>query len=109
MKRLPRRYLLVRIMSEQAVTEEQFSDAFMSAIRRSFGEIGFARIEPKLVRFDSGKSLAIVACKASMVAQLQAAVALISGYSEVPTATLVLRVSGTIKGLRARLAKQHRS
>jgi len=109
MSRLPRRYLLVRIVSEQAVSEEQFSDAFMSAVRMNFGEIGFARIDPKLVRFDAGRLLAVVACKASTVSELEAAVALISGYSGVAAATLVLRVSGTIKGLRARLAKQRRS
>lgn len=106
---MPRRYLLVKVRSEQAVTEEQFNGAFLSAVRMSFGEIGFARIDPKLVRFDSAKLLAIVACKASMVAELETAVALISSYSGVPTATLVLRVSGTIKGLKARLAKPHRS
>ena len=105
---MPRRYLLVRIVSEQAVTEEQFSGALMGAVRKSFGEIGFARIDPKLVRFDSEKLLATVACKPGMVTEMEAAVGLISSNGEVPMATLVLQVSGTIKGLRKGSPTRHR-
>jgi RNase P/RNase MRP subunit POP5 len=105
---MPRRYLLVRIMSERTVTEEQFSTALMSAVRRSFGEIGFARIDPKLVRYESDRLLAIVACKPGMVTELEAAVSLISSDGETPIATLVLQVSGTVKGLRVRRSKRHR-
>ena len=102
---MPRRYLLVRIMSERAVTEEQFSTALMSTVRRSFGEIGFARIDPKLVRYDSDRLLAIVACKPAMVTEMEASVGLISGDGSTAIATLVLKVSGTIKGLRVRRSK----
>jgi len=96
---------LVRIVAEQAVSEEQFRGALMDTIRKSFGEIGFARIDPKLVRFDSGKLLAIVACKSSMLTELEAAVGLISSDANVLMVPLVLQVSGTIKGLRKRRLK----
>jgi RNase P/RNase MRP subunit POP5 len=95
-------------MSEQAVTEDQFGSTLMTAVRKSFGEIGFARIDPKLVRFESDGLLAIVACKPGMVTELEAAVGLISGNGEVPMAALVLQISGTIKGLRKRSPKRHR-
>jgi RNase P/RNase MRP subunit POP5 len=100
MTTMSRRYVLVRIVSDQTVTEEQFGGALMAAVRKNFGEIGLARIGPKLVRFDSVRLLAIIACKQEMVAELEAAVALIPSCGEVPVTPLAIQVSGTIKGLQ---------
>jgi len=100
---MPRRYLLVKVLADESVTEDQFRDILTGAVRKSFGEIGYARIDPKLVRFDSKRSTAIVACKPSMVSELEAALSLICGGEKAPMAPLVLQVSGTIKGLQKRL------
>jgi len=99
---MSRRYVLVKIMTELAVTEEQFGAALMAAVRTGFGTVGLARIGPKLVRFDSSKSQAVIACRREMVEELEAAVALITSCDEVGVVPLVVQVSGTIKGLRGK-------
>ena len=102
---MARRYVLTRIVSEHPVTEEQLGSALIATIRKGFGEIGLARIGPKLIRFDSGKSLAVIACTSGMIDELQAAIGLMSGCGEQPVASLVIQVSGTIKGLARRRRK----
>ncbi len=96
---MKRRYLLIKIISERPLSGEQFGTAVTSSVRRFFGEIGLSRIDPKLVRFDSQESKAVVACRKEGTSELQAAIALISEASEMPISPLIVRISGTIKGL----------
>ena len=95
-----RRYLLIKVVCETSLSDEQLLEALTNSVRKYFGEIGLARIDPRLIRFDHNRSTAIVSCSDGGLAQLESAVALISQYLEIPLAPLVLRVSGTIKGLR---------
>ena len=104
---MSRRYVLVRIVSDHTVTEEQFGGALMAAVRRSFGEIGLARIGPRIVKFDTATLLTVIACKQEMVAELEAAVALIPSCGGGSVTPLVIQVSGTIKGLHWRRMKSH--
>jgi RNase P/RNase MRP subunit POP5 len=97
---MPRRYVLVRVLSKSTLSAEQFEAAFTNSIRLHFGEFGLARIAPRLVRFDSGKSEAIVACNREGTEDLQAAIGLISDIPEAKITAITIRVSGTIKGLR---------
>jgi RNase P/RNase MRP subunit POP5 len=99
---MARRYLLVKVVSDRPLSSDQFAAALIGSVRRCFGEIGLSRIDPRLVRFNPNRSEAIVACKKDRASELQAAIALTSEASEVSIAPLVLRVSGTIKGLGKR-------
>jgi RNase P/RNase MRP subunit POP5 len=74
----------------------------MASVRKYFGEAGVSTIDPKLLRFDSRRSEAIIACQKKHEAELQAAVALIKEIAGSPIAPLILRVSGTIKSLVTR-------
>ena len=96
---MSKRYLLVKVVSENPLSREQFGNAVIDSVRRNFGEIGLSRIDPKLVRFDLDRSRAIVACRKGGETELQAAMALISDVSGTSFVALVLRVSGTIKAL----------
>ena len=97
---MTKRYLLVKIISERPLSGEEFGQALTESVRRFFGEMGLFRIDPKLIRFDSQQSRAVIACKKEGAVELQTALALISHASKMPIAPLTLRVSGTIKGLR---------
>ncbi len=102
---MPKRYLLVKVISERPLSREQFGDAVIDSVRRNFGEIGLSRIDPKLVRYDVDRSSAVVACRKGGETELQAAMALITeslGTSLVP---MVLRVSGTIRALGKRKSR----
>lgn len=99
---MPKRYILVKIMAKRALSVEQFGSALTDSVRRYFGELGLARVAPKIIRFDTTKMEAIVACNRDGVEDLQAAIGLISETAEMTITAITLRVSGTIKNLRRR-------
>jgi len=97
---LSRRYLLVKVICERAVTSQLFETALISSIRRLFGDFGLSRIDPKVIRFDATRLEAVVACNSERAEDLEAAIGLISDTPESKMTVLTSRVSGTIKGLR---------
>ena len=97
--------MLIRVLRNPNLTDLQFADALDSSVRKYFGEIGFSRINPRVVKFDSNSSIAIVSCERTSVSELQSALALTARHAGVPITIVVLRVSGTIKGLRERKLK----
>lgn len=96
---------MVKVIAEKPLTREQFGNAVIESVRRNFGEFGLSRIDPRLVRYDSTRSSAIVACKQGGATELQAAVALISESSGERIVPLVLRVSGTIRSVGKRKSR----
>ena len=102
---MPRRYLLVKVIYGLALTDQQFHEALTTSVRTHFGDIGFARIDPRVIRFDQSTSTSIVSCERSAVRELESALALITDYGGTSGAVIVLAVSGTIKGLRKRKAR----
>ena len=99
---MSRRYLLVKLCSKASVTEEQFTRALSTSILRSFGEVGLSHIDPKLIRFDSRESKAIVAYAKNYGDEMQVALGLVSQIGNSEVSTLPLKTSGTIKGLGGR-------
>jgi RNase P/RNase MRP subunit POP5 len=100
MRHMTRRYMLVKLVCERKLTDQQFHDALDSSVRRYFGEFGFSRIDPRIIRFDADTSTGIISCERRAASELESAMALITGHAEIPITVLVLRVSGTIKGIR---------
>jgi RNase P/RNase MRP subunit POP5 len=99
---MTRRYLLVKVLYSRELTDQQFHDTLNSSIRTHFGDIGFSRIDPKIIRFNQSTSTSIVSCERSAVKELASALALITDSGGTTIAVLVLAASGTIKGLRKR-------
>lgn len=99
---MSKRYLLVKVASERPLSRDEFGSAVIESVRRNFGEMGVARIDPRIVRYDTDQSKAIVSCRTGGAVELQAAIGLISKATETPCVPLVLRVSGTIKALGGR-------
>jgi RNase P/RNase MRP subunit POP5 len=98
---MSRRYLLIQIYSRQPVTREQFTEALTTAILKHFGDVGLSRIEPKVIRFDSHESKAVVAYAKNCADEMQAALALIREIGESEASALSMKASGTIKGLKS--------
>jgi RNase P/RNase MRP subunit POP5 len=90
----------VKLICKQPLTDQQFNEALNSSVRKHFGEIGFSRIDPRVIRFDEDASTSVISCERGAVTELESAVALITEHSETSVTALVLGVSGTIKGLR---------
>jgi RNase P/RNase MRP subunit POP5 len=104
---MARRYFLIKIVSEVPLVEQQFNQVMTESVRRYFGEFGLARIDPRVIRFDSQRSEVIVACRKEGAQDLEAAMALISEVSGSQMALLTLRSSGTIKSLRRKKREKH--
>ena len=96
---MSKRYLLIKLVAEQPTRRLSFETTLLDSVRKSFGDFGVARINPRLIRFDTAKSLAVVACSREGVRDLQVAIAMITGTSDSAMTALTLHVSGTIKGL----------
>jgi len=92
------RYMLVKIICDRKLTNEQFHELLKNATIRYFGELGTSRIDPRIMKFDTASSTAIISCNRDAASELQSALALVSDYAETPVSMLVLRVSGTVKG-----------
>ena len=97
---MTRRYFLVRVVSDLSSSGEEFGKVLSDSVQKHFGLMGLSRIDPRLIRFDSGRSQAIVGCAKEGAQDLQTAIALISDIAGTPIAPVTLRVSGTIKGLQ---------
>lgn len=94
-----RRYIQIKICSHVTVTEEQITQALTGSIVRTFGEVGLSRIAPRLIRFDSRKSTAVLAFAKDHTVEMQVALAFIRQIGESDALLLPLKTSGTIKGL----------
>ena len=99
---MSKRYLLIRIVSSSPLSRDQFANAMTDSVRRNYGEIGLSRIDPRVIRYETEQSRAIVSCRAETSTDLQAAISLISEASGIPLVPLVVRVSGTIKAVGKR-------
>jgi RNase P/RNase MRP subunit POP5 len=102
MSPMPRRYILVKVVCDRKLTNEQFHEVLNNSTRCYFGEIGLSRIDLKIIRYDAASSTAIVSCEREAKSELESAMAMITRYAETPTSLLVLRVSGTVKGVTGR-------
>ncbi len=99
---MTRRYLLVKVLYGRDFTDQQFHDTLNSSVRTHFGDVGFARMDPKIIKFSQNTSTSIVSCEKSAVQELASALALITDCGGTSITFLVLAASGTIKGLRKR-------
>lgn len=97
-----KRYVLVKIISQSIISPDQFNDLLTQSVKKSFGEIGFIAVNPRLIRFNAERAEAIVACERSKVMDLQTALALAIDTQGTKVALITIRVSGTIKGLKGK-------
>jgi len=100
MNRRARRYFLVKVVADKALTKKAFSESLANSVDHLFGHIGLAEISPQVVSYDQEYSTALVKCSREGVQKLRATLALITKIENIPAAAFVLRVSGTIRGLR---------
>ena len=98
-KRMKRRYLLLKIDSAAAVEEGDLKDAVWNAITRLFGEYGASQAGLYFVKYDREKKEAVVRCSFKALAMVHASIASIIRIRGEPAVIHVLRVSGTIRAL----------
>jgi len=94
-----RRYLALKIDSEESLEHKAVSDAIWSAVLRLFGEVGASQAGLFMVRSDTQKGHIVLRCWHKALPMVRAAIASITIIGGKPAAVHVLRVSGTLKAL----------
>jgi len=95
-----RRYLLVRVLSDEKVSEGDFTSTLNMLAQNLFGSVGLLQISTSIVRYDPLRSEAILRCRAESVERLRSVVAALTQIAGHRAAAFVIRTSGTISALR---------
>ena len=103
---MKRRYIAIRIESEQTFSEKELYDAVWSSLQRLFGEYGASQAELGLIEYDPENKRAIFRCSHKTLELVKAAIVALTEISNGKVALRILRVSGTLKALRKKVGRQ---
>ncbi|MEM2971154.1 MAG: Rpp14/Pop5 family protein [Candidatus Bathyarchaeia archaeon] len=103
MKRVKRRYLALKIDSNENFSQKEIVDAIWNAVLKLFGEYGASQTGLRLIDYDAEKKTAIIYTVHTSLTMVRAAIATIIQIGNKPLALHVTAVSGTIKTLRKKL------
>ena len=98
-KRVKRRYLLLKIESVAPLEEGDFKDAVWNSVIRLFGEYGASKAALFFVRYDRERNEAVLRCSLKALEMVHASIVSITRICNEPAAVHVLGVSGTIRAL----------
>lgn len=102
-RRMKKRYLAFKVVSEQPVNKGNVADAVWNAVLQLFGEYGASQTNLALIKYDPEKCGGIIRCSRRAVEMVRASVASVTEINEKPIAIHVLGVSGTLKALRRKV------
>jgi len=105
-RRLRKRYLALKIVSEQPVNERDIMNAVWKAVLQLFGEYGASKAGLSLIECNSQKNYVILRCSHTAVDVVRASVASITEMNGKPAVMHVLGVSGTLRALRRKVLLQ---
>lgn len=98
-----RRYLALKVLSEQSISKRDLVDAVWDAVLQIFGECGASQTNLNFIGYNQEKNWGIVRCSHSALELVRASVASVTEINGKPVAIDVLGVSGTLKALRKRV------
>ena len=102
-KREKRRYLALKIESNQPLDEGAIMDAVHASVKRLFGEYGASKANIRLITGLPENRYLVVRCSHLMLEQVRAAVASTVEINGTEAAVHVLAVSGTLKSLSKKI------
>jgi len=102
-RRMRKRYLAFKVVSEQSVSKGDVADAVWNAVLQLFGEYGASQTNLALIEYDPEECWGIIRCSHRAVEMVRASVASVTEINEKPIAIHVLGVSGTLKALRRKV------
>ena len=98
-KRVKRRYLLLKIESAAPVEEGDLKDAVWNSVTKLFGEYGASQAGLFFVKYDRERKDVVLRCSLKALEMVHASIVSITRIRNEPTIVNVLRVSGTIRAL----------
>ena len=103
-KLVRRRYLALKVVSEQAVTERAVMNAIWKAILQLFGEYGASQTDLRLIKADPQRNCTVVRCSHKSLERTRASIASITEINGKPAVVHVIGVSGTLRALRKKVS-----
>ena len=103
LKRVKRRYLLLRLDGDCVLQEREFLDAVWRSVTQLYGEYGASFAGLALIDYDGDAKVAVLRVSLAALVSVRAALALVTRVTGHDVAVQVLGVSGTLKGLCAQL------
>lgn len=96
------RYVAFQIISEEAVVYSDFEAAVWNTMIDFFGELGTSQMSMWLIKnlYDGEKQLGVIRCNHESVPAVLTTLGLVERLGDARVIVKVLKVSGTIKGLR---------
>lgn len=96
------RYVAFQIISEEAVVYSDFEAAIWNTAMDFFGELGTSQISLWLIKnlYDDEKQIGVIRCNHVSVPIVLTTLGLIERLGDSRVIVKILKVSGTIKGLR---------
>jgi RNase P/RNase MRP subunit POP5 len=102
LRRVKRRYLLLKVEAERIPSERDFLDAVWGAVGKLYGEYGSSLTGLALIEYDAEKKMAVIRTELAALGMVRAALASITSIDGEEAAVHVHAVSGTIKSLHER-------
>ena len=96
------RYVAFQVISEEPITYADLEAAVWNTMLGFFGEYGASWTSMWLIKnlYDEQKQFGVIRCNNKSVAAMLTALGLISRLGDIRVIVKILKVSGTIKGLR---------
>ena len=101
-RRVRRRYLRFRVASEWRYQAQDVADAVQRGVLSLYGVHGLSRINPVFIGFEEEGQTGILRCSHLHLRLMRAALAYVTNIDGHVASIHVMRVSGTIKGLKPR-------
>ena len=102
------RYVLVKFLARDPLCTDSIEQAVQQSIEEMVGQLGSAEMRMQMIGFDEGVCKAVFRCSSGSIEKLRAVLAVMTHVNGNPTAAMVLRSSGTIKGLRTPIRRRRK-
>lgn len=91
-----KRYLSIKIVSEQSLTRKEFEQAFLENYLSMYGSYGLGKARIQVKDYDSRKGLGIVRCALEEADKAKASILFIEAIAGKQVLPLIEKVSGSI-------------
>ncbi|MCS7096154.1 MAG: Rpp14/Pop5 family protein [Nitrososphaerota archaeon] len=104
-----RRYLAIKVDSDESPSQREVMDALWGSLIKLFGEYGASRTGLALINYDSESRIGIIRAVHTEVEKIRAAAAATTKVGAAAASIHVICVSGTLRALREKIVKASKS
>lgn len=105
-----KRYVAFKVISEEPIIYSDLEAAILNSFLTLYGEAGVSKIEPKIIKdlWDKKQQITVIRCNHKEVPKTITALGAISRLGDSRATIKILKVSGTIKKIKASIANKYK-